>query len=71
MQLCGQTKLNIPTTTELIFGLPYETKDSFIDILKRSIKRGFDSILSHNLFIMDGIELNRPDIRKIWNKYKV
>ena len=57
-------KLNIPTTTELIFGLPYETKDSFIDILKRSIKRGFDSILSHNLFIMDGIELNRPDIRK-------
>ena len=24
-------KLNIPTTTELIFGLPYETKESFTD----------------------------------------
>ncbi len=57
-------KLNIPTTTELIFGLPYETKESFIDILKRSITRGFDSILAHNLFIMDGIELNRPQIRE-------
>ena len=57
-------KLNIPTTTELIFGLPYETKESFTDILKRSITRGFDSILAHNLFIMDGIELNRPEIRK-------
>ena len=58
------SELNIPTTTELIFGLPFETKKSFIDLLDRSTKRGFDSIMCHVLFIMDGIELNRPDVRE-------
>ena len=57
-------KLNIPTSTELIFGLPHETKQSYVDTLNRSIERGFDSILSHALFIMDGIELNRPEKRE-------
>ena len=58
------SELNTPTTTELIFGLPFETKKSFIDLLDRSTKRGFDSIMCHVLFIMDGIELNRPDVRE-------
>jgi len=57
-------KLGIPTTTELIFGLPYETRDSFVSQLNVAINRGFDSVLCHNLFLMDGIELNRPDMRK-------
>lgn len=57
-------KLNMPTTTELIFGLPFETKSSFIDLMNKSIDRGFDTILVNMLFIMDGIELNRPDQRK-------
>ena len=61
------TKLNMPTTTELIFGLPYETKSGFVDLLNKSIDRGFDTILVHALFIMDGVELNRPDQRE---KYK-
>lgn len=61
------TKLNMPTTTELIFGLPYETKSGFVDLLNKSIDRGFDTILAQALFIMDGIELNRPDQRE---KYK-
>ncbi len=54
----------ILTTTELIFGLPYETRDLFVDLLDRSVKRGFDTVLCHNLFVMDGIQLNRPDARK-------
>ena len=58
------SKLNMPTTTELIFGLPYETKSSFIDLMNKSIDRGFDTILVNMLFIMDGIELNRPDQRE-------
>ena len=62
--LTWASELNIPTTTELIFGLPFETKKSFIDLLDRSTKRGFDSIMCHVLFIMDGIELNRPDVRE-------
>ena len=58
------SNLNMPTTTELIFGLPYETKSSFIDLMNKSIDRGFDTILVNMLFIMDGIELNRPDQRE-------
>jgi|MDTC01.1.fsa_nt_gb radical SAM superfamily enzyme YgiQ (UPF0313 family) len=66
--------LGISTTTELIFGLPYETRESFVDLLNRTVKRGFDSVLCHNLFIMDGIELNRPSIREkygIKTKYRL
>ena len=64
---------NITTTTELIFGMPFETKDSFVGILNRSLDRGFDKVIVNNLFIMDGIELNRPDTRKkygIKTKYR-
>jgi radical SAM superfamily enzyme YgiQ (UPF0313 family) len=60
--------LDIPTTTELIFGMPFETRDSFVDLLNRSVNRGFDSVLCHNLFLVNGIELNRPDARE---KYKI
>jgi len=55
---------NLLTTTELIFGLPFETRDSFIALLNRSVSRGFDTVLCHNLFIMDGIELNRSGVRE-------
>lgn len=58
---------NMHTTTEMIFGLPFETKESFISLLDRSVKRGFDSILCHNLFLMDGIEMNREEYRKKYN----
>jgi radical SAM superfamily enzyme YgiQ (UPF0313 family) len=60
--------LDIATTTELIFGMPYETRDSFVDLLNRSVSRGFDTVLCHNLFLVEGIELNRPETRK---KFKV
>ena len=61
------SKLGIRTTTELIFGMPYETKESFVKQLDTAVNRGFDSVLAHNLFIMDGIELNRPEKKKrIW-----
>ncbi|MBC7950583.1 MAG: radical SAM protein [Rhodospirillaceae bacterium] len=55
---------DIGTTTELIFGLPYETRHSFVDLLNRSVARRFDTVQCHNLFIMDGIELNRPGVRE-------
>ena len=58
------SKLNISTSTELIFGMPHDTRDSFVELLDRSVKRGFDQVWCHNLFLMDGIELNRPDARE-------
>lgn len=54
----------IQASTELIFGLPYETRQSFTTQLENAVRRGFDSVLCHNLFLMDGIELNRPDVRR-------
>jgi radical SAM superfamily enzyme YgiQ (UPF0313 family) len=65
---------DIPASTELIFGLPHETRDGFIDLMNRSIGRGFDTVKVNNLFVMDGIELNRPDVRKkygIKTKYRL
>ncbi len=65
---------DIPASTELIFGLPHETRDGFIDLMNRSIKRGFDTVKVNNLFLMDGIELNRPAVRKKHNiktKYRI
>jgi len=55
---------NLPTTTELIFGLPAETLDSFTALLNKCSTSGFDSIQCYNLIVLDGIELNRPVYRK-------
>lgn len=55
----------IPVTTEVIFGLPYETYDSMVDLLNKSVVQGFDSIMLHNLFVMEGVELNREKERII------
>jgi len=55
---------NLPSTTELIFGLPYETKNSFVSFLNNALVRGFDSILVNNLYIVDGIEMAREGYRE-------
>ena len=59
--------LNLNTYTDLIFGLPHETRDSFVETIDRSIERGFDNVVIKNLIIMDGIEMNRQDFRKKYN----
>ncbi len=56
--------LNLPVFSDLIFGLPYETRDSFVKTLNRTIARGFDDLNVINLLLMDGIEMNRKDFRK-------
>ncbi len=53
----------VQITTEMIFGLPHETLGSFVELLESSAKKGFDSIICHNLFLMNGIELNRRPMR--------
>ena len=60
--------LNLPVFTDLIFGLPYETRDSFVKTLNRTITRGFDDLNIINLLLMDGVEMNRQDFRK---KHKI
>ena len=55
---------NLRTATELIFGLPGETVESFSTSLNNAITRGFDSVLCNTLFIVDGIEMNRKKERE-------
>ena len=65
---------NIPVTTELIFGLPYETYNSAAQLLEKSVQQGFDSIMLHNLFLMEGIELNRDaqrELHQMKTKYRL
>ena len=57
----------LQATTELIFGLPGETAETFCDSLDRALTRGFDSVLCNTLFIVDGIELNRAAERNRLN----
>lgn len=56
------------TSTELIFGLPFETRESFLELLETCVERGFDLIQCYNLILVDGSELNRCSNRK---KYKM
>lgn len=55
--------LGLKTSTELIFGLPMETRDSFLALLDKSARFGFDAIQCYNLIIFDGIEMNRAAYR--------
>jgi radical SAM superfamily enzyme YgiQ (UPF0313 family) len=55
--------LGISTNTELIFGLPYETLKSFMALMEKSIKLGFDRIVTNPLFLLSGAELNRREAR--------
>jgi radical SAM superfamily enzyme YgiQ (UPF0313 family) len=59
--------LGLETSTELIFGMPFDTKETFVNLLNRSVDRGFDNVLIHNLLLMDGIEMNRKAFREKYN----
>lgn len=54
----------LKTSTELIFGLPMETLESFLALLDKCARLGFDAIQCYNLIVFDGIEMNRPAYRE-------
>lgn len=56
--------LKLKTSTELIFGLPAETKGSFLGLVDKVAKLGFDVINCYNLIIFDGIEMSRKKYRQ-------
>lgn len=56
--------LGLRTTTELIFGLPMETRSSFTAMLDKCARLGFDWVLCRNLIIFDGIEMSRAAYRE-------
>lgn len=55
--------LGLKTSTELIFGLPGETLQSYCATVDKCARAGFDSVNSYNLIMFDGIEMDRPYYR--------
>ncbi|KWT87090.1 B12-binding domain-containing radical SAM protein [Candidatus Magnetominusculus xianensis] len=55
---------NIECSAEIIFGLPNETLQSFIEMLRRAYFRKFDFIHTVNLILFNGSVLNRASERK-------
>lgn len=55
--------LKLRTSTELIFGLPGETLESYCATIDKCARYKFDVINSYNLIMFDGIEMNRPAYR--------
>ncbi len=54
----------LPVGTELIYGLPGETRESFIEGYETLLKFRADYMASYNLRLFSGIELNSPAKRK-------
>jgi radical SAM superfamily enzyme YgiQ (UPF0313 family) len=50
--------------TELIFGLPHDTKASYIELLEKTVDYGFERISSNTLLLLDGADVNKLDQRK-------
>jgi radical SAM superfamily enzyme YgiQ (UPF0313 family) len=55
--------LGLKTSTELIFGLPMETRESFLHMLDKCARLGFEVIQCYALILFDGIEMNRAAYR--------
>src|SRR6266699_2447085 len=60
--------LGLSVSTELIFGLPCETRASFLALLDKCARLGFDKVQCYNLIVFDGIEMNRQAYR---NEHKL
>ena len=57
--VCWAHDHGLKVSTEMIFGLPYETKRAFLDALECLMQLKIDTSATHNLFLLKGIELNR------------
>lgn len=54
---------DLTTSSDLIFGLPRETKDTFLDSLEFVMQSKIDRTMIFNLLILKGQELNRKEQR--------
>lgn len=54
-------KHNINVTTELIFGLPGETYESFMNVINQLVDLRFDSVVFGTLMMLKETEINTPE----------
>lgn len=57
---------NINVTTEILFGLPGETYESFMNVINQLIELRFDNVVIGTLMMLKETEVNQPEII---NKY--
>jgi radical SAM superfamily enzyme YgiQ (UPF0313 family) len=57
-------KRNLPVGTELIYGLPGETRGSFVQGYETLLNFRADYMASYNLRLFPGVELNSPEKRR-------
>jgi radical SAM superfamily enzyme YgiQ (UPF0313 family) len=55
---------DLPTGTELIFGLPGETLDSWKEVINKTVGYRFNSIQMQGLWLLKGSDLNRAEVRE-------
>jgi len=60
---------SLATATELIFGLPGETLQSWKEVIDTTMTYSFDSVSMNPLWLLKGSELNRSEVREE-NQYK-
>lgn len=61
------TERKIRTSTEMIFGFPGETVDSYVNGIERLLKSGVERIYSYNLRLFNGIDLSTQENRHKYN----
>jgi len=57
-------KNGLSTATELIFGLPGETLESWKEVINKTLSYGFDSVSMNPLWLLKGSDLNQASTRK-------
>jgi len=55
---------DLPTGTELIFGLPGETLDSWKEVINKTVGYCFNSIQIQPLWLLKGSDLSRKEVRE-------
>ena len=63
-------KNGVTTTTEMIFGFPGETLDSYLNGIETLMRAGVDRIQSYNLKLLSGIDMSTQKARTQQN-YKI
>jgi radical SAM superfamily enzyme YgiQ (UPF0313 family) len=59
-------KANLPTISEVILGLPGETRDGHLEGLGDLLNSGIDHVTPYTLMLLNGTEMNTPEERSRW-----
>jgi radical SAM superfamily enzyme YgiQ (UPF0313 family) len=59
-------RAKLPTSSEIILGLPGETKQTHFDTLGQLMMSEIDSVVPYTLMLLQGSEMATPEHRQLW-----